>query len=146
MNHRATLLLFSALSIAAHPNPAHAQKVYKCPLPGGGFEYTNIACTAEAEPIQVRDSNFGESSRSAEMRLDSTSCFLRAGFTIATGWAVNATDTPREARVTATFTYRGNVVETSSRSYTVPAFGRSPFEIIGPRTVTDQCRYGMTWD
>jgi len=140
------LIVIGIVLISICSAPALAQKVYKCHRADGSVEYTNIACTAEAEPIQFRDSNFGGSSRSAEMRLENTSCLLRAGYAVATGWAVNATDTPRQARVTATFTNRGSVVETTSRNYAIAAFDRSPFEIIGPRTATDACQYDMTWE
>lgn len=140
-----TVLTLAAMLVAL---PAAAQKVYRCPLPTGGHEYTNAPCDADSEPLQLREAaHFGGSSRSAEMRLEQTRCIVIVSHPKATGWVVNATNVDREASVRATFLARGEVRETTTRQYTVPAFGRTPFEIIGPMNAgVDTCDYYVTWD
>lgn len=142
---RTALTLVLLLALAP---PAIAQKVYKCPATDGGYEYTNTPCDGEAEPLELRDSaSFGGSSRSAEMRLEQTQCIVIVSHPKATGWVVNATNVAREASVRATFLARGAVRETITRRYTIPAFGRTPFEIIGPmRAGVDACDYYLTWE
>lgn len=134
--------------LTAVASPAAAQKVYKCPKPGGGHEFTNVPCDADSEPLKVRDtSSFGGNPRSAEMRMEQTRCLAISAHPKATGWVVNATNVAREASVRATFLARNEVRETTTRNYTVPAFGRTPFEIIGPmRAGVDACDYYLTWD
>ena len=136
--------LLVVLAFAA--NDALAQKIYKCPDGKGGYEYTNIPCTGDAEPIKTRDMSFGESSRSAEMRVEGTACTGEYGYAKASGWIVNATKEARRVQLTATFTRGSAVVDSVTLPYTVAAFGRTPFDIQGGRYNADACRYAMTWE
>lgn len=139
------IVLCSALVTSS---PTAAQKVYKCPAAGGGHEYTNVPCGGDSAPLDVPDNaSFGGNPRSAEMRLEQTNCIVIVAHPKATGWIANATNVARTATLQATFLARGDVRETATRRYIVPAFGRVPFDVIGPmRAGVDACDYSLTWD
>lgn len=126
---------------------AHAQ-VYKCPGANGAMEFTDKPCTAEAVPIKTRDTSFGGSGRSAEIALQGRSCLSTATgrYTTAAGMVVNNTTEPRRVAVTATFSNRGQVVDTATQHVDLPAFGRAPFSIVGGPGAINHCEYQWRWD
>lgn len=126
---------------------AHAQ-IYKCPGADGQPEFTDKPCTADSVPLRTRDVSFGGSGRSAEIALQGTSCRSTAPgrYTTAAGMVVNNTKEPRRVAVTATFSHLGQVVDTATQHVDLPAFGRTPFSIVGGPGAINHCQYQWRWD
>lgn len=60
MNARRVSFCFLAIVIAMiAPSSVRAQSIYKCPLPGGGYQYTDVACTGTDAKI-VHKATAGE--------------------------------------------------------------------------------------
>lgn len=140
-------LLAAALAASALAGAVQAQ-VYKCPDGKGGHHYTDKACGPDSQSIKTRASGFGGSKRSAEVSLQGQNCAISSSgrYTTATGYVVNGTGTPKGVRVTTTFTYQGTVIDTTSRDLAIPAWGRTPFQMIGGPGRIDNCEWQYNWD
>lgn len=132
------------LVLLAATSSAHAQKVYKCDGPTGPV-YQGSPCEPGAVPHQTqRDSNFGGSSRSAEVSVTGEACVASLGATYANGYLVNHTPEAKTVRVKATFTRRGRVIDTITLPYQVPGFDRTAFSLIGSEQTS--CELNWVWD
>lgn len=135
----AVLLLFPAAVLAGN--------VYKCPTPEGGTVYSDTPCHGQAKPLKVQKSDFGEAKYGAEIRLSQTSCNIsRTGYGEALGYIHNTTPDAKTVRVTATFIKGGTVADTVTLPFKVPAFGRTPFSIMGSPVFAERCEYQYAWD
>ncbi len=126
------------------PGAGLAQQVYKCDGPSGSV-YQNAPCEPDSKPHETnKDSNFGGSSKSAEVGVAGEACVADSAATYANGFLVNRTADPKQVKVTANFTRQGRLVDTIALSYDVAPFGRTPFSLIG--SYGTSCSLAWEWD
>lgn len=133
-----------AMLLMLSPAAAQAQQVFKCDGPSGSV-YQNTPCETGAKPHQLaRDSSFGESKRSGEIAVEGFVCKLGQSISYANGFLVNRTPEPKQVELTATFTTLGSVQDTTTQSFNVPQFGRTPFSLVG--SIGGRCELSWRWD
>lgn len=126
---------------------AHAE-VYKCIGTDGKASYSDKPCDGAAKPVHVRNDSFGGNGRNAEVSLQGTACVSSGSgrYAYANGMLVNNTKEAKTVIVRATFTRRGTVVDTASSTYSIRAFGRMAYSIIGGPGAIDRCSVDLEWD
>lgn len=123
--------------------PAVAQTVYKCSAKDGTPIFQQTPCHPNDKPIKIE--GVYPDRHKGDVIVEDSNCLGERGWLKATGYLANHTKDVKTVDLTTTFLKDGTVVESLTRTYTVSAFDKVPFDIQGGRYYANSCDYHWKW-